>query len=126
MKQAKFIIVLVILAAFLIIGAGCETSQQGTNTRNQGQKEVVTAKLTSVTGGNLSQSAGYYEGSLVFQDISNMTEYNMFLCTGNWSVVKLNSCYNLNLTEIAQNVENHKFSSELSGCYVGTLTEVSC
>jgi len=118
--EKQIICAVIIAAALLVIGAGC--AQEPVKARG----DVVTAKLISVLGGDFVPSANYYEGSLVFQDTANMSQYNMFLCTTDWKVVKLNSCYSLNLTEMAQNIESHRMSMELSGCYVGTLTEVSC
>ena len=121
MMKSVYILLMftVILLSLLVIGAGCVQQEQT-------KREVITAKLISLTGGDLVSSANYYEGSLVFQDTMNMSQYNLFLCTTDWSVVKLMSCYELNLTEVAQNIESHRMSSELSGCYVGTIQKVNC
>jgi len=119
MKSTYILLIFaVILLSLLVIGAGC--SNPGV------QSDVVKMRLVGITGGNFSESNGYYTGVLTFMNVVQGTGYPMVLCTTDWSVVKLMSCYSLNLTEIAQNVESHRMSSELSGCYVGTIQKVNC
>ncbi len=89
-------------------------------------QEEFTAKLISITGGDFVPSAGYYEGKLILSDITTGKEYPIFACSESWNWVKESSCYKLNPEEVNENVEQHKFSAELSGCYVGSLEEVSC
>lgn len=84
------------------------------------------SKLVNVTGGGFVESAKYYEGELKFVDTKNNGEYSIFLCTKDWSWIKEGYCYKLNLSEIEENVNNHKYSMELSGCYVGILQQVAC
>lgn len=90
------------------------------------EPKFVTAKLISITGGDFVPSAGYYEGKLILSDITTGKEYPIFACSESWNWVKESSCYKLNPEEVNENVEQHKFSAELSGCYVGSLEEVSC
>jgi len=79
-----------------------------------------------ITGSNYISSAGYFEGRLYLNNQDTGEEYNLFVCTKDWSWVKEGMCYNLNLDDINTNIESHKFSSELSGCYVGILDSSSC
>ncbi|MCX8193865.1 MAG: hypothetical protein N3G19_00660 [Candidatus Pacearchaeota archaeon] len=58
---------------------------------------------------------------LKLEDVKTKEEYLIFACSREWNWVKLNSCYVFNFTEVKENIERHKMSMELSGCYVGTL-----
>ena len=119
MKMKNFYIFLILVTiVFLISGAGC--------TKQPTQPTSIIANLTNITGGNYVESAGLYEGNLVFENIESSETHSYFVCTKNWSWVKLHSCYKLNLEEIQQNIDSHMQSAELSGCYVGTIEEVSC
>jgi len=89
------------------------------------QQDVV-ARLISIEGGSFVDAAGYYEGTLKLKEIKTDKEYSIFVCTKDWSWVELNSCYNFNLSEIENNIESHKYSAELGGCYVGKLEKVNC
>jgi hypothetical protein len=89
------------------------------------------AKINNVTGGDFVPSANYYEGTLFYNCIGQnckiyISEPSIFVCTGNWSWVKIGSCYEINDLEVQRNIQNHKYSMELSGCYVGSLKEVNC
>ncbi len=125
-----YIFLILVTIVLLISGAGCITEEQNktqpTQTTQPTQPTIITANLTNITGGDYVESAGLYEGTLVFEDIETSETYSYFVCTENWSWVKLYSCYKLNLEEIQQNIDNHMHSAELSGCYVGTIEETSC
>jgi len=86
----------------------------------------IIAKLTGTDGGSFVESAGFYEGMLQLTDIKTNNRYIVSTCTQDWSWVKIDSCYKLNLKEINTNMESHKYSAELSGCYVGRLESVEC
>ncbi|MEM5829434.1 MAG: hypothetical protein QW040_02015 [Candidatus Aenigmatarchaeota archaeon] len=89
--------------------------------------EVITAQLIEVKGGSFSESSGYYGGELILTDISTRQfNYSFSVCSKNWSWVRKNSCYELNLSDIKKNIEGHIYSAELSGCYIGSFKEVSC
>ena len=83
-------------------------------------------KLVGIEGGNFVDSVGYYEGTLNFVDVIDNRDYSIFACSKSWDWVKEGNCYKYDITAIKNNVESQRYSMELSGCYVGTLTEVSC
>jgi hypothetical protein len=89
------------------------------------------AKIINVTGGDVDAAANYYEGELEYSCLSqNCKVYikvpSLFVCTQDWSWVKIGACYEFNDIEIQKNILSHKTSAELSGCYVGSLREVNC
>jgi hypothetical protein len=114
--------------AELGLPADCNRPTQipSTTTTTQKMNEIVVAKIVNITGGDFVPSADYYEGLLKLQDIKISEIYSIFLCTKNWSPIKMNSCYQFNISEVNENIESHKFSAELSGCYVGTLALANC
>ena len=106
-------IIAVLLAAAL---SGCANTDS----------EPVTAKLVSIIGGNFVASAGYYEGKLTLSDTKDGKEYSIPACSKNWDWVKEGSCYQFSPAEVNKNIDQHKYSAELSGCYIGILTQVEC
>ncbi len=90
------------------------------------EPKFVTAKLISITGGDFVPSAGYYEGRLILSDIATREEYSIFACSKSLNWVKEDSCYKFSPDEVNENIEQHKYSAELNGCYVGTLEQVTC
>lgn len=120
-KRNTLLLVTFIFAVILI--GGCASSM---NKENYFNNDFVTAKLVNISGGNLSRAAGLYEGKLTLVDVNMGEEYSIFTCIDSWDWVKLNSCYFFNNSLVKANIENHKYSMELSGCYVGTLNEVNC
>jgi hypothetical protein len=95
------------------------------------EEKIVVAKLINVepaddgNGSNYIPSAGYFEGRL-FLSQETGEDYEIFVCSEDWSWVELDSCYEVNLDDVNANVESHKFSAELSGCYVGALAKTTC
>ena len=131
MKQKYYFVIGIITILGILAISGCAQQQiiqkeQNITPTNVTEPKIVTAKLSSITGGDFVASAGYYEGKLILSDIQNGTAYSIFACSKNWGWVKENSCYKFNPEEVNTNIEQHKFSSELSGCYVGSLEEVNC
>ena len=80
-------------------------------------------KLINIEGGDFVESAGYYEGNLYFQNLETGEEYSIFTCSESWDWVVKEDCYSINKADVEKNIEEHKFSSALSGCYVGTLNK---
>ena len=107
-----------LLCVFLLMVSGCVDTET--------ENDIITAKLVNVEGGEYVESAELYEGTLTFEDIYTQKEHEIFVCTEDWSWVVEGNCYILNLPEINENIEQHRFSAELSGCYVGKLTETTC
>lgn len=116
-----------VLAWFNRIFGSKKIEEQPTTPQATAQKqELVTAKLIKITGGNFVPSAGYYEGRLLLSDTATNKEYSIFACSQSWDWVKESACYKFNPAEVNKNIEQHRRSAELSGCYVGSLDEVSC
>jgi len=131
MEQKYYWIIGIIAILGVIVISGCVQQQirpeeQIITSTTTTEPEFVTAKLISIIGGDFVPSAGYYEGKLVLSDITTGKKYPIFVCSKSWDWVKEGSCYKFNLDEVNENIEQHKFSAELSGCYVGTLEQVSC
>lgn len=89
------------------------------------KQDFVIAKLVSVTGGDFVESGGYYEGMLKLGDTKTNEEYSIFACSKDWSWVEEGNCYKFSPFAVNKNIEQHKYSTELSGCYVGLLEQVS-
>ena len=90
-----------------------------------------TARIINVTGGDFNNASNYYEGTLFYDCIGQnckiyIMEPSIFVCTENWSWVKVGSCYEINDLEVQRNIQAHKYSAELSGCYIGSFEEVNC
>jgi len=122
---------LVLVIAGIVFISGCvqeevRPEEQSTTSTITTKPEFVTAKLTSVKGGDFVSSADYYEGELILTNIITGKEYSLFVCSKSWNWVKEGSCYKFSPAEVNENIEQHKYSAELSGCYVGTLEQVSC
>ncbi|MCK4589889.1 MAG: hypothetical protein KAT77_05565 [Nanoarchaeota archaeon] len=88
--------------------------------------EGITVKLVEISGGGFVEAAGYYEGTLKLRGVGDDEEYTIFACSKSWDWVKQDGCYKFDKSEVDKNVDNHKFSAELSGCFVGRLAETSC
>ena len=126
----KFFLIIAIMVLGLLALSGCvqqrTRSEEHITTQTHAKSEFVTAKLVSVEGGVFVPSAGYYEGELTLSDVRTGKEYSIFVCSKSWDWVKENACYRFSPIEVNKNIEQHKLSSELSGCYVGSLDEVNC
>ncbi len=101
-------------------------NQEGFPNLNYTGSSIVKAKLINVTGGEIVYSTGKYEGNLTLIDSLANNKYKIFVCTKNWSWIKVGSCYSFNYSNIEENVYNHIFDGELSGCYVGELNKSLC
>ena len=120
MKQ--YYLILGIIAVFSIaLISGCVQQEESPT-----ESEFVIARLINVVGGDFVESAGYYEGMLTLKDVDSNEEYSIFACAEDWSWVEENSCYKFSPSEVEENVESHKMSAQLSGCYVGTLEKADC
>lgn len=115
-KYSKTILGVVII--LLVIGSGIYFYS------NSSLDSVV--RLTNITSVNLVESAGIYEGLLIFTDIKTGKETPLFICSKSWDFVKADNCYIWNDKNIQKNIDSHKYSAELSGCYVGELKVTSC
>lgn len=83
------------------------------------QQKIVKVKLINIENYGYVKSAGYYEGKLSFEDINdNASQYFATLCRDNWPNIEVNSYYQLNLTELANNT---RLNGMLAGCYLGNL-----
>ncbi|HDI03088.1 MAG TPA: hypothetical protein ENF67_00930 [Candidatus Pacearchaeota archaeon] len=120
MKEKYWIIVIVAILMLLSIVVKQQVSNIST------EPEFVKAKLIKVINSSFDRYAGYYEGKLILLDIKTGKKYSIFVCSKSWDWVKENSCYKFSPKEVNENIEKHKYSAELSGCYVGTLEEISC
>ncbi len=78
---------------------------------------VVQTTLVQVSGGEYVPSAGYYEGSLVFQNVHTAQQYTVFYCAKEWSFT-IGQRYAIDPPYIASHVSR---SAELSGCYTQKL-----
>jgi len=130
MKQKYYWIIGIITVLGILVISGC--AQQQVNTQDQNitpttpKSEFVIAKLISITNSGFVPSANYYEGQLILSNTITKEEYSIFACSTSWDWVKQDSCYKFNPDEVNKNIDGHKMSAELSGCYVGSLEEVSC
>ena len=127
MEQKYYWITITTLGVLVI--SGCVLQQikhegQTINSTTPTGSEFVTAKLISIT--NFTPCGSYYEGTLILSDTATGEKYSIFVCSKSWDWVKKGSCYKFSPDDINENVEHHKYSAELSGCYVGTLEQVSC
>jgi hypothetical protein len=128
MKQKYYLFAVLVVVLSMLILSGCikKTAQpDSVNTTNSSDSGFVKAKLIGVNGGEFVQSAGYYEGTLQLVYGGDGT-YSFLVCSNSWNWVKKGSCYRFNPEEVYKNIELNKQSSELSGCYVGTLDRVDC
>ncbi len=122
-KTIYFVLCFVVLLILILVSSAACISEEP-----KPKEEFVIAKLISIgpPNGEFIQSAGLYEGELELENIETSETYSYFVCTYDWSWVKLESCYKFDPVEVQQNIDDHKFSAELSGCYVGTFEEISC
>lgn len=130
MKQGLVRVAKSILLIVLILITGCvqqQVVQKQTSVQpDQAEQMSIVAQLTNAEGGEFVPAAGYYEGRLVLSDKETGREYFIFACSKSWDWVQKGSCYTFNPAEIRQNENQHQYSMELSGCYVGKLEQVSC
>lgn len=119
MKEKYWIVVIVAILIILVIAI-----KQQINISTE--PEFVIARLIKVVNSSFDRYAGYYEGKLILLDITTGKKYSIFVCSKSWEWVKENSCYRFSPKEVNENIEQHKYSAKLSGCYVGTLEKVSC
>ena len=78
---------------------------------------TVQTTLVQVNGGEYVPSAGYYEGSLVFQNVRTAQQYTVFYCAKQWTFA-IGQQYAIDPTYIASHVSR---TAELSGCYTQKL-----
>jgi len=121
MKKTSFLILGIIFSLILILGCTQQDDNPSTN-----EPKVVTAKLMLVEGGNFSSFSNYYEGRLTLLNTITGESYSIFTCSDSWDWVKKDSCYRFDINGVNKKIESNKYSAELSGCYVGSLEEVSC
>lgn len=130
MKQKYYWIIEIMAVLSILLISGCVqqqlSTQNQTTTQNTSKSEFVTAKLINISGGAFVSLANYYEGKLILSNTITGEKYSIPTCSTTWDWVKQNSCYKLNPNEINENLDKHKMSAELSGCYVGSLEEVNC
>ncbi len=136
MPKKIAVVLLMIALVIVLIAASSMWNKFYTNAETNNQvipstttitapQDYITTKLDSISGGDFSTAAGYYEGSLTLHN-QNGKEYSLFYCTKDWSIIKAGNCFNLSPTELEKNTESHKFSMELSGCYTGSLEPTPC
>ncbi len=126
MEQKYYLVIGIIAVLGILVISGCVQQQVKTQNQTTPKSEFVTAKLISITGGDFVPSANYYEGELNLSNTVTGKKYSIFVCSTSWDWVKQNSSYKFNPDEVNKNIESHKYSAELSGCYVGSLEEVNC
>jgi hypothetical protein len=85
------------------------------------REHSVKVKLISVSGGEYLQTAGFYEGELLFEDIDTGIRYNVEPCLKYWPKFNINSMYSLNLTALKKHTRTNGY---LTGCYLGELDEL--
>lgn len=132
MAQKHFLWSVVALALIVLI-SGCvqrnalpNVKQPANITPATYKNEIIIARLINITDAAFSDSSGYYEGRLKLKDIKTNEERWISPCAKDWSWVKEGACYRFNSTEVKRNVESHRYSAELGGCYVGTLEQINC
>jgi hypothetical protein len=118
-KNPRFFLTILVLVTILVVIGFCFH-------KINFQENIIIVKLVNATSWGYVESAGYYGGILDFVDIKTSKNYSINPCSKDWSWVKEGSCYEINLREVNQNIESHKYSMMLSGCYVGTLNQTSC
>ena len=127
MRKDLIISLTVIILIVAVVLACIFYTNSLTKKQGESKADIVVAKLTNFEDFGFVQSAGMYEGRLTLIDVNNNTQYIIGPCTQDkldWVVN--DSCYRFNITEVNNNIESHRMSMELSGCYVGTLARVSC
>ncbi len=114
------VILVVLIIVFLFIFVGQKLQVWGNS------NDLLKYKLITIEGGNFVDSANLYEGNLIFENVENKESYFVFVCSDDWLWVQLNACYKINVNEVERNIKEHKYSAELSGCFVGNLQKVDC
>jgi len=117
-------IFLILILSSLVLIVGCMPLQ---NLNEDSTSSVIIGKLVSDDGkNNFVESAGYYEGNIVLKDVITGKDYSTFVCSQkrNWS--KEGDCYEFNLEDVQENIDLHKYSAELSGCYIGEFKQIKC
>lgn len=125
--QRYFIIgIITLISIFFFSSCAIQNMNDNNQSNSSNTPEFITAKLINITGGDFTPSAQYYEGRLILSYRITGKQITIFVCSESWDWVKQDSCYRFDPNKVNENIEQHKYSAELSGCYIGSLEEVAC